>query len=832
MTQYYEDDPLIGAFADPRSADLVDDLDNYLRVRLSQAPLARSTTVYYGKAAAGDGSGSDADNKRSWLFLPGDLAAASDDTAFLLERGQTYTPAAGYAIPDGLDHVTIGAWGSGGAPRITNYAAISGTWTQAGSTNRWSQTVGKPGWVKDQKYNGLSPYVLCTSTAEVEAIERSFYYDGADLHINPGDGIDPNGITIEGNAAATSNDDGIYVGNCDGVRIDGLLLDGWGCTHDNPDQFYPIRVGAYGERLCVVTNCQGFDCGRHSISQNVQGTSNPGGIMVIVNCEGGYGASEGTSVNCFNGYNGAGENEFVVAYSRARFGIAPQALFEGLPAYGGVQTPYVAAYGHTSLSDNVRLHVAFRCETGTGEGIPTATRPGGFSGAANVPAITAADPSTWSACRSLVVDCVERMDVVGNLPNDATMWGYNRPDTIKINCRYLRLNEAGVQNLSKSLIGVQLNPLYVIESHEAINRLTQSDAEPGVWAGAAVLFRSRVTGAYAYLVFNDTGAAGSHVVNSILSADTPYVHGFRLESTGNVFPTLDGNAYFNRRTVLPHGDANGVDLSHPMTPTPLEQYAELRERGVASSFMPEFDIDWRPRGVHPSIGPWEQSELPNVGHVLKVQSITAADLRDAIGMASASFDADIAAIVPLNQAETTAAALSALNAKDVATAPSLNAVGVYAASIAAKLPEDGRNIAGAGDSVKTLDGVIVEAAKPDVVADFVPSSRTWKLGRTRDAVGPPIPMTVGESQLVAMDFSDHLPTNGSVKQIDDITIEALEDGGDPADLVASELRRGVDRTLGKVELTPAAGGTYEVTVAVTYHNGDTAKGRGRISVDL
>ena len=106
-----------------------------------------------------------------------------------------------------------------------------------------------------------------------------------------------------------------------------------------------------------------------------------------------------------------------------------------------------------------------------------------------------------------------------------------------------------------------------------------------------------------------------------------------------------------------------------------------------------------------------------------------------------------------------------------------------------------------------------------------PLSRTYKLRRTGNGLvssdGKKVGIQVGEEKLIAVDFTNDLPSNGRIESAGTPTIKE----GTAAGVTFGTPSR--DRGLAKVKITGGTAGNYTINFPVTY-----ADGGGRAEADL
>lgn len=322
-----------------------------LTFRLAECPIERSTRYYVAQDEAGDDQGGGGSGTENDPYLVADLSdlqtlidslETGGDVRISLRCGDEFAGSTGLTL--GTADVTLDSYGTGDKPLIHNFVnEITSGWTQAEGTNRWTiQPGAQPGWIRD-KAARLAPYGRCTSTANVEANAGSWFWESgtSTLHINPGAGIDPNDLDFEW--STTDLDDGIYVA-ANGVRVDGIRCDGWGAVGGNSQQNYPIKLDVDGTDAVVVSNCEGYYCGRHGISVLTDGD---GGIFTVYRCKSGYTNRSSDTTTNFNSFTATGNDETIFAECESRFGELPnEGTSLGGPFGGGENRDGVHDFYH------------------------------------------------------------------------------------------------------------------------------------------------------------------------------------------------------------------------------------------------------------------------------------------------------------------------------------------------------------------------------------------------------------------------------------------------------------------------------------------------------
>lgn len=365
-------------------ASYIDRIETYA---VTANPVARATTYYINQSgsgsAAGGGGASVGTLANPWLVRDNtDLSAliAANDApgvAFLLRCGDVFrtnetTPNGSY-VAITTANMTLGAYVDANVtsarnrlrkPEITGFAApVTSGWTQVGATNWWYRdytSATRPFGVRFSdsdatrgesdkfkfldKTTGGSTGGAFTSAVDAEltgatvlgdtAAENAFtiVHDSGTpqyrLYIKLATLGSPNTATsIEVMLGVGLG--GVWVGDVDGVRIDGLNVTGYGvgihsggATSWFGTQAPPILFAGTGTNLCVVTGCDAQYSGTHLIEHYAAGA---GGSFVAINCgTGGTSAGSSSTTTQFEGFSVEASNtndqEFVVIAPRMIYG--------------------------------------------------------------------------------------------------------------------------------------------------------------------------------------------------------------------------------------------------------------------------------------------------------------------------------------------------------------------------------------------------------------------------------------------------------------------------------------------------------------------------------
>jgi hypothetical protein len=374
--------------------------DEYISRRKRQCTFKRPTVLYFD---AVNGNDSNATNSISTPWQTWGKAQAylnantGGNYSLLFRRGQTFR--AGVGINLSVPNVHFGAYGpipSSGVvrPIISHFSVrwpAGSSWSQSGSTNRWSATVPGGGTNNPSStqvvgfvraaIDPLNPLRCQPDATACLADDYSFAIQGGTVHINLG-GINPNTIDIEAVPVASqtwptpiSITDGIAILNgSDNVWIDGLRFDGWGAGSQGVtasgsstgSNVSGVRNMAQGEHVAYISNCESYYNGAHAFSQEPNGI---GGTHIVEDCLAGYGFNAPNGDGVFNTYAGDAQQECVFRRCFVRFGSLPQNLGTGgrFVEKGsitlGAPLDSLAFYGHAApnTTQSIGLYLNIDC---------------------------------------------------------------------------------------------------------------------------------------------------------------------------------------------------------------------------------------------------------------------------------------------------------------------------------------------------------------------------------------------------------------------------------------------------------------------------------------
>lgn len=573
--------------------------------RITYSDQARAQTYYFSQAGSDSaGDGSLANPFRSLAKAQAILNQSAGNVALLFRRGDEWREAAGLDVLQ--SQVTIGDYGDPLAAKplfsafTTVITASSGTWTNGGG-GRWTAAAsGIVGWIRESTSDAarLSPFAHVESIAEVGATARSWYWDGALLHFNPGTGIDPNSRSYE--ATGNPMDDGIQVSG-NGSLLRNIRCDGWGCVAGTQYQNYGIRATPSGTASIVVIGCESYYQGRHGISMHNPFGNAQGGFALFQDCVTGYMNATDAGVTAFNSYQDWGGNETIFDNCTVRFGSLPMS---GLL---GAFDDSSSFYGHSTPGHPTSLFIVRACQT-TVENLPGATYANGrtYFDPGSLPG-NEADPSSF---RAYVVDTNVTHGLNGRLaftPKIAFMncdWVLTFPASdleafigqgagisggIVINAT-LDLRNLAPNQQRWILSSNSANTTRFLNCHIQVDGLGTIENPSTVW---------------------QLGGANVRLTNTILSRVGSQAF---YPNVTNSAANLVSNASFHTRQSGPYGvDQDVYQVILPTAPVLSALPTGALEGGLPNPFGQslEYDRSWAPRSLLlPSIGPVNTQVIP------------------------------------------------------------------------------------------------------------------------------------------------------------------------------------------------------------------------------
>lgn len=435
--------------------------DTLLQARIAHSSQPRAQTFYFSQEGDDEtGDGSIANPWKSLSKAQFTLLSTGGDVALLFRRGDEWNSSTGLNVP--FHNVTIGAYGDPNLAKplfsafTIKFNAGANLWTQAAGTNRWTTSApSRIGWIRDATSDAarLSAFTYVQSAAAVAATARSWYWDGAVLHFNPGAGVNPNLVDYE--ATGDVNVDGINVGG-DGCLVIDIRCDGWGAVATKSYQAFGIKLSNYASSSAVVMNCEAYYNGRHGIS--VHGSQlDSGGFHAIVNSVTGYTNATGSGVTQFNNFMPTGQNEAIFDGVTVRFGKLPDWTLVG---GGADDSP--AIYGHTgaNMQTLISLFIVKDARI-VAEDLPGATYSTGK--AYYIDRDLPGDPSDLSSLRAIFVNYQIEHDL-----KKSVIFG---PKTVYVNSRFDLHFEGGTEMMGSISGGWFINNVFNLTDASLMRRI-------------------------------------------------------------------------------------------------------------------------------------------------------------------------------------------------------------------------------------------------------------------------------------------------------------------------------------------------------------------------
>jgi hypothetical protein len=231
------------------------------------------------------------------------------------------------------------------------------------------------------------------NTALVRTTSDSFDVSTTTLGVNFG-GSNPTTLGYIVECVVSNTTTGIWVNNCDDVRIQGINIAGWGANQAAPAYGIKLEANTYQRVVCL--DCDSSYSGYHPIGTSCASTSGQG-VFTIGRCRGWY-AVPRTDIpgeTMINLFSPGADSEFNVFDCDVPFASLPSDAYVAGTTTQGHGSAY---FGHTSVGGATHaLAMLVRCRAGS---------PGPYSVPdpvpliANLPAATT-NPSDY---RGFVVD--------------------------------------------------------------------------------------------------------------------------------------------------------------------------------------------------------------------------------------------------------------------------------------------------------------------------------------------------------------------------------------------------------------------------------------------
>ncbi len=372
----------ISSWPHPTTVAFHDNIDRLVNNRLAESQLIRARVRYIRQSFDGSASGGGTNGlspQTAWRCRTmADVRALLTaemlpNTTILFRNGDSFYSVASNT-PQGIPSFQFGNYTlssyidpsspSLSKPRLLGFFRLNPTELHYVSAQTY--TIKAPcvvHWVRGRRLgtdaaNGYRdfPYDKLPEVSQVGSIQRTWSIDAArNLRINIGTAgdIDDTG-TLE---AQVTTGPGIKVADVDDVRIDNLIVEGWGMDIPAAGDG-AIRADASGNNSFTVTRCEWGWTAYHGL---LHGTSSSGGILLIKDCSFGYHVNRdsangggGDGLVCFAR---GGGNEMIVDNCRS-FGGGLSRIGVSGAAGGNLGMP---VYQHALAGLNIALHVRRNC---------------------------------------------------------------------------------------------------------------------------------------------------------------------------------------------------------------------------------------------------------------------------------------------------------------------------------------------------------------------------------------------------------------------------------------------------------------------------------------
>lgn len=322
----------------------------YVEACIATAPIERPTNYYF--SSSGNDNLGTGTKENPWKTLAKANAIVSlskGNIGLRFHEGSVWRESTGLRI--NRARVSVSSYRldsepmSAPKPRFTRFVAplSPSEWQSTGQPGSYWTPVANP--VAWAKYWNDENTVLrrMTSLEDCYASAGSWFYESGKLYVHTLDDMDLTEGEMRIEYVPKNTVDGITVEDVDGVRIDGIRIEGYGAgtPGDHSYSGYGIRLEQTDAKRAVVTECDTFYNGRHSITKVVgPNGSSAGGSLVIARCRMGWLVNDGL---CAISYSPLGGQELVSAYNEFLGGQLPNTN-KPYP-YGGSFAPH---YLHTS----------------------------------------------------------------------------------------------------------------------------------------------------------------------------------------------------------------------------------------------------------------------------------------------------------------------------------------------------------------------------------------------------------------------------------------------------------------------------------------------------
>lgn len=363
---------IVGLPPAPATPEFDQWLEDLIAYRVNDVgPARKKTGTFYFAANGNDANlGSPFAPKRSLAEAQRLIDQASPNSTLNLRfrRGDTWFTDIGLYV--NKEFVTIDSYGSALAKPIFNRFVLNyaGDWEEVpelpGVYRRLEPTI--MGWLYDESIGWETPFFRASSPNNLllmpEECSGAFHYniDTSELYVYLA-GADPNLTNLRGLPA---NDDIGCRLHRHGGRLKDIVFLGFGLNpQDTSNQAAGIKVTAYGDAACVVSDCESYYCSSHACHFNAGGVGLESGIATFIRCSAGFCQNNGTpGETIFNSYVYSGDQETIFSQCEARFGTLPDDTWF-LPGQREVRG--MSCFGHTAIGKS-RLYICDRMNIGGG----------------------------------------------------------------------------------------------------------------------------------------------------------------------------------------------------------------------------------------------------------------------------------------------------------------------------------------------------------------------------------------------------------------------------------------------------------------------------------
>lgn len=536
------------------------------------------------------------------------------------------------ALQIAAPNVTVGAYTPSGAaarakPRFTRFQPANG-WRGAAERqdalqNTWSLAALDPvGWISagenlDRSFRRVS------SPEEVNQNAGTWHWDGRVLWARDWLDTAMNSGFNQYETVLENRWDGISVADVDGVRIDSILVDGWGMTAQpaltgtqQQHSGYGFLSTASGTNHVVFSHCESYYNNRHCFGNL---TPETGGLLTMAWCSWGYCVEGGGAVS----YASGGGNEVIYYGCVNRAGSV---LHGAKPYTANSAVSGYSHFCHAGAGKKVALFISYRCQNMVSPVMAGHCGPGDMPSAQNL-----------SDCRSFVVEDVYRVRFPTvfdrTKPAEGGRPGILRPglanETVYLNCwlEHALLWSGGnfVPIINGNLVNTRLINT-VLTYRSLADDYATSLPRVGWEVSGLAAYNSHLdvdfgTGRSVGYVGKLSSAGQNTIKNTILSfSGANYADpltAVSLRSVNNAAAL--GNNYYAGFTALTGAEGFDADpwrlVGSPLLPG-LEPDADSilvssHPQLVDGLYPIEFDFDWKVRPAGRSaIGPFEAWSAP------------------------------------------------------------------------------------------------------------------------------------------------------------------------------------------------------------------------------